>query len=313
VYDTEQWEVVYNIRVADFHTYFVGDETWGFALWAHNDYSAYKGYLLKQGEDGLTLKNGVKIHASSGGPFKPNTTRPAKPVLRDLFYEIVQPLIDQGTPPQQVPQVFVTRMRDVFGDNIGDDQIELAWRNAIKPASTDDRHENDYGTLGQAGEAAMVRILTGPGYNLKFMGTLQNQSGQGVDGVFLSQDGNTLYIVDAKASNGASFGMSKRQKDLGPKGFARQITKDAEKEQGSWANNPTTMWESEQSPGTLERISTVAAAAKLQTLLDSHQGRALVGLKVEVPCNNDTPIESKIRVRKGNTTQWALSVWAPAS
>ncbi|QJW97096.1 hypothetical protein [Frigoriglobus tundricola] len=26
-------------RVADFHTYFVGDEHWGFAAWAHNDYT----------------------------------------------------------------------------------------------------------------------------------------------------------------------------------------------------------------------------------------------------------------------------------
>ncbi len=35
-FDTEQWEPVYNVRVANTHTYFVGDETWGFALWAHN-------------------------------------------------------------------------------------------------------------------------------------------------------------------------------------------------------------------------------------------------------------------------------------
>jgi hypothetical protein len=44
VFDTEQWETVYNLRVADFHTYFVGDEGWGFAAWAHNDctYKAVK-------------------------------------------------------------------------------------------------------------------------------------------------------------------------------------------------------------------------------------------------------------------------------
>jgi hypothetical protein len=38
VYDTEQWEPTYNVRVANTHTYFVGDEGWGFALWAHNFY-----------------------------------------------------------------------------------------------------------------------------------------------------------------------------------------------------------------------------------------------------------------------------------
>lgn len=36
--DTGKWEVVYNLRVADHHTYFVGGEDWGFAVWAHNVY-----------------------------------------------------------------------------------------------------------------------------------------------------------------------------------------------------------------------------------------------------------------------------------
>jgi len=38
-FDTEQWEPVYNVRVANTHTYFVGDENWAFALWAHNTYT----------------------------------------------------------------------------------------------------------------------------------------------------------------------------------------------------------------------------------------------------------------------------------
>jgi hypothetical protein len=29
-------EPVYNVRVADHHTYFVGDREWGFSVWAHN-------------------------------------------------------------------------------------------------------------------------------------------------------------------------------------------------------------------------------------------------------------------------------------
>jgi len=36
VYDTGIYETVYNLRVAEFHTYFVGDEDWGFSVWAHN-------------------------------------------------------------------------------------------------------------------------------------------------------------------------------------------------------------------------------------------------------------------------------------
>jgi Pretoxin HINT domain len=36
---TGVWAPVYNIRVADYHTYFVGTEEWGFSVWAHNEYS----------------------------------------------------------------------------------------------------------------------------------------------------------------------------------------------------------------------------------------------------------------------------------
>ncbi|HXD86543.1 MAG TPA: polymorphic toxin-type HINT domain-containing protein [Urbifossiella sp.] len=34
--DTGEFETVYNCRIADNHTYFVGTAEWGFAVWAHN-------------------------------------------------------------------------------------------------------------------------------------------------------------------------------------------------------------------------------------------------------------------------------------
>jgi RHS repeat-associated protein len=36
VEDTGAWATVYNLRVADHHTYFVGSGEWGFSVWAHN-------------------------------------------------------------------------------------------------------------------------------------------------------------------------------------------------------------------------------------------------------------------------------------
>lgn len=36
--DSGEVTTVYNIRVADYHTYFVGTEDWGFTVWAHNQY-----------------------------------------------------------------------------------------------------------------------------------------------------------------------------------------------------------------------------------------------------------------------------------
>jgi hypothetical protein len=35
--DTGEYEPVYNVRVAEYHTYFVGEAEWGWSVWAHND------------------------------------------------------------------------------------------------------------------------------------------------------------------------------------------------------------------------------------------------------------------------------------
>jgi hypothetical protein len=37
--ETGSVATVYNCRVADFHTYFVGGSDWGFSVWAHNTYN----------------------------------------------------------------------------------------------------------------------------------------------------------------------------------------------------------------------------------------------------------------------------------
>jgi hypothetical protein len=37
VAQTSQYERVYNLRIAEFQTYFVGCDEWGFSVWAHND------------------------------------------------------------------------------------------------------------------------------------------------------------------------------------------------------------------------------------------------------------------------------------
>jgi hypothetical protein len=39
VRDKLKWQTVYNFRVANWHTYFVGCDSWGWAAWAHNSYS----------------------------------------------------------------------------------------------------------------------------------------------------------------------------------------------------------------------------------------------------------------------------------
>ena len=38
VLNAGDFQLVFNVRVADYHTYFVGGEDWGFSVWAHNAY-----------------------------------------------------------------------------------------------------------------------------------------------------------------------------------------------------------------------------------------------------------------------------------
>ncbi len=40
---------VYNMRVAEYHTYFVGHQTWGFSVWSHNMSVAYPGSARGRG------------------------------------------------------------------------------------------------------------------------------------------------------------------------------------------------------------------------------------------------------------------------
>jgi hypothetical protein len=52
VFDTGEYATVYNLRVADFHTYFVGCQDWGFDVWAHNVYSTER---IPDGEEARRL------------------------------------------------------------------------------------------------------------------------------------------------------------------------------------------------------------------------------------------------------------------
>ncbi|MEZ6143345.1 MAG: hypothetical protein R3B84_22485 [Zavarzinella sp.] len=75
-----EWETVYNLRIADHHTYFVGDETWGFSAWAHNACTPeelVKSYqkLAREGADTTAFRTGV-IEEVFGvtGPRRPGDT-----------------------------------------------------------------------------------------------------------------------------------------------------------------------------------------------------------------------------------------------
>ena len=71
VYDTGCYETVYNLRVAEHHTYFVGNEEWGFAVWAHNAYAILYQYavpLVAVGHWSIDIEDGSRdLHTHQVG------------------------------------------------------------------------------------------------------------------------------------------------------------------------------------------------------------------------------------------------------
>jgi hypothetical protein len=72
VVDTGEWLPVFNLRIADHHTYFVGDVGWGFSVWSHN--TCFQGAdpnLASTGEAyrdrAVQLRNTIPLFQGRGG------------------------------------------------------------------------------------------------------------------------------------------------------------------------------------------------------------------------------------------------------
>jgi cytochrome c1 len=63
-----EYATVYNLRVADFHTYFVGCQQWGFSVWAHNSNECVNVKALRDaaGIDQTTADYTARIIRSKG-------------------------------------------------------------------------------------------------------------------------------------------------------------------------------------------------------------------------------------------------------
>jgi hypothetical protein len=62
VEQTDEYVTLYNLRVAEHHTYFVGCEDWGFSVWAHNSYTSdAEGRRAEQ-------RLGDRLNERRGGP-----------------------------------------------------------------------------------------------------------------------------------------------------------------------------------------------------------------------------------------------------
>jgi hypothetical protein len=124
VSETGDTETVYNFRVADWHTYFVGNEDWGFEVWVHN--------ACGPGANGPTpnnIKEYLKdLHGKSGKTGPINTVSDAK-LLDDFFNsltseaKVVNP---KGYPGilKELPGGTIVRLRP--GSKSGGAAIDIA-------------------------------------------------------------------------------------------------------------------------------------------------------------------------------------------
>jgi hypothetical protein len=91
--------VVSNLRVADHRTYFVGGDTWSFAVWAHNRYSAEVNQIIRElviREGGLPA-NGFSYEASRTGER-------ATWANRQYLREHLRAMLDKYYPTLSTPQ-----------------------------------------------------------------------------------------------------------------------------------------------------------------------------------------------------------------
>jgi len=87
VESTGEQQTVYNMRVADHHTYFVGSKEWGFAVWAHN----------RCGDEGVAqfealrpFHYAIRDNATSATLFMGRTTDPTNPLRQRITPSVQQ-------------------------------------------------------------------------------------------------------------------------------------------------------------------------------------------------------------------------------
>jgi hypothetical protein len=159
VVDPDQWVTVYNLRVADFHTYFVGCDEWGFSVWAHNTSTDLFKALVESNLDPKLTLGSRRFRAGSRNPSG---------IDGDL-YALAQRHANSDT----MPPSFATEIRQHF-PNAKDPQIEGFWKalkaepenGASTATRTGTRYHNDFVKADRASKkydqvAQMIRTKTG--------------------------------------------------------------------------------------------------------------------------------------------------------
>jgi len=107
VADSGRVETVYNMEVEDDHTYFVGESTWGWAVWSHNtvyDWVAKGMKLLKGNPFVQEVLDAIKAATSQAKPFVDGLTHNSALTGSrriDLYINLLK--AKNGVPLDQLP------------------------------------------------------------------------------------------------------------------------------------------------------------------------------------------------------------------
>jgi hypothetical protein len=235
VTDSGEQVPVYNVRVADHKTYFIGCEEWGFSVWAHNAYSHLQAYLAAHG-----------LFGDGPGQLNEEAVQQAMEVLAnegdDAFYAHMMSVLPVHAQDGFLVEgawdaaVFTPRDRSQGGrrftqadfDGVAERMAQevpvdtLTLSPAQQGALTRRRNSasGNEGTrrMGETAAEMAVRTLYGPGGAMNAAGNVQNlrrcytgpDTASDLDVVFSytdATDGETKYIVvEAKGGENSTQG-----------------------------------------------------------------------------------------------------------
>jgi intein/homing endonuclease len=111
LFDTGEYETVYNLRIQDYHTYFVGREEWGFSVWAHNACYQQVGVSNDLAQQALAYRKGLANPLTGRNVMvleyvTEDGTLATKPFLSNGRGVHTERMIDEGT---KVLRIFTER------------------------------------------------------------------------------------------------------------------------------------------------------------------------------------------------------------